>query len=412
MRVLLVCMGSMGDTLPFVAVGRAMRARGHRVTLIGNGYFQKLIEREGLEFAASVTAEEYAEFLRNQEAWSGAQAIKGMGAVLLSQVRKVYDLVTERYCPGQTIVCAQGYAFGARIAQELHGIPLATVHLQPMWFRSIYDPPGPGTWFPRWFLAGIDRLIDWSLDRGLGRKTNLIRSELGLPPAHRVMKVWWNSPQLVMGLFPAWFNPPQPDWPPNVLLPGFPILETSGESFDMTEVDGFLARSPPIVFTQSSVTVDAHRFFQVSIEVARRLGRRAILITPHVAQVPQPLPEGVRHFAYVPFEKLLPRSAAHVHHGGMGTIAHTLCAGVPQVTVPWVYDQTDNSQRLARLGVSACVSRERYRASHVVAKLGELLDSQAVAHRCADYAQRCRQTDALGLACQALERLEGTDRRM
>lgn len=91
-------------------------------------------------------------------------------------------------------------------------------------------------------------------------------------------------------------------------------------------------------------------YFQVSIDVAQNLGRRAIFLTPFQEQIPQPLPAGVRAFRFVPLEKLLPRSIAHVHHAGSGTVAHTLAAGIPHLTVPQGIDQVDIGRRLAQDG--------------------------------------------------------------
>lgn len=410
MQAILVSTGSMGDTLPFVALGKELLGRGHRVTLLANSQFREFIERQGLEFVESLTAEQYDSFLRHQTVANHTAALRRMGELLIDVMPKVYRTVCDRYQRGQTVVASQGYGFGARIAHETHGVPLATVHLQPMWFRSIYDPPGLPTWFPRWFPRGIDNLIDLVLDRGLGQKTNDYRATLGLPRVNKVMKQWWNSPQLVLGLFADWYNPPQPDWPPNSYLPGFPLLTVGSESFDTTEVDRFLDQGdPPLVFTQSSVTLDANRFFHTSVEAAQALGRRAVLLTPHGEQIPRPLPASVRHFPYVPLEKLLPRAAAHVHHGGIGTIAHTLSAGIPQLTVPMVYDQPDNAQRLLRLGVSDYLSKRAYKTPRVVRKLGRLLASREVAARCQDFAGRMRRENALCNACDALERLQGRD---
>ena len=411
MNVLLVSVGSMGDTLPFVALGKAMAARGHQVTVMANGHFREFIVRQGLMFAETLSAEQYGEFLQHQTVSSHTGALKRMGQDLLSVIPSVYRYVTEWYVPGQSVVASQGYGFGARIAHETHGVPLATIHLQPMWFRSIYDPPGLPEWVPRWFPGSIDRLIDWVLDRGVGKETNVFRGGLGLAPAKRVMKHWWNSPQLVLGFFPDWYNPPQPDWPPQTLLTGFPLLSVGNEAFDATEINRFLdAGTPPLVFAQSTVTLDAGAFYETSVAIARTLGHRAVLLTPHAEQVPRSLPEGIRHFPYVPLEILLPRSLAHIHHGGIGTIAHTLAAGIPQLTVPMVYDQPDNAQRLLRLGVSAYLSKRSYKTHRAVRKLGELLGSATVRERCREYAGRMRQTDALQIACEALERLQGTDR--
>ena len=76
---------------------------------------------------------------------------------------------------------------------------------------------------------------------------------------------------------------------------------------------------PPIVFTSGSWMSVGRRFFEASAEACRRLGRRGVLLTPNREEVPEGLPEGVAHFEFVPFSYLLPRAAAIVHTGGIGT---------------------------------------------------------------------------------------------
>ena len=96
---------------------------------------------------------------------------------------------------------------------------------------------------------------------------------------------------------------------------------------------------------------------------ASGLGRRGILLTKYDHQLPAKLPDTVRHFGFVPLSKLLPRTAALVHHGGIGSCAQGLAAGVPHVVRPMSYDQFDNSRRLVRLGVAKEISVAKvYRA--------------------------------------------------
>ena len=64
------------------------------------------------------------------------------------------------------------------------------------------------------------------------------------------------------------------------------------------------------------------------------------------------LPPGALHLPYVPFSALLPRLSGLVHHGGIGTSAQALAAGIPQLVVPFAHDQFDNAARLRRLGVA------------------------------------------------------------
>jgi UDP:flavonoid glycosyltransferase YjiC (YdhE family) len=319
---------------------------------------------------------------------------------LLEFMGLVYHVIAKHAVPGETVVAAQGWLVGARIALEKLGIPLATVHMQPMLFGSVYDRGWP---------VLLRRIFQWwfhdLVDRGLGPGINGFRAELGLPKVSDILR-WWHSPELVLGLFPEWYSAPQPDWPPNTRLVGFPLVDREREATGPPdELDQFLAEGqPPIIFSQGSAVRDVRDFFKVSAEAAHQLGRRAIFLTPHVEQIPKELPPGVKYFGFVPFR--LPRqAAAHVHHGGIGTMAYTLAAGIPQLTVPQTLDQPDNSWRLKRLGVSASLRPRQYRTRQVVQTLGALLESPTVVERCKFYAARCHDEKPLEKICDALEEL-------
>jgi rhamnosyltransferase subunit B len=320
-------------------------------------------------------------------------------------MHRVYELIAERHVPGETVVVSQGWLFGARIAQEVLGVPLASVHLQPLLFGSSHDIPGLPHWMPRCLPRLANVLVERSVDRALASRINTFRTELGLPPVRRPAMRWWRSPQLVIGFFPEWYSAPQPDWPEQTILGGFPLYDAPGSAVS-PELDDFLDKGePPLVFSQAWLVHDAQDYFAASVEVARRLGRRAVLLTSYPEQLPRSLSPGVRHFGFVPLSRLLPRAAALVHHGGMGTLGQALAAGVPQLTVPMMLDQFDNSRRLLRLGVSANLRSSAYRPDRVTHVLRGLLESPAVAERCHHYAARLREEQPFARVCVALERL-------
>lgn len=404
MHVYVVSMGSMGDTLPFVTIGRAMAARGHTVTAVANEYYKEFIEKLGLGFEPTISREDYLEFIEKQKQQSDIRSLRDMGEMVMKLIEPVYRVLERCNVPGETVVLTQSYALGARIAQEQLGIPVATAHLQPMWFRSIYDMPPIPEWWPKWFNRGVQRLIDFSLDVRIGKAVCDFRQQFGFPRVKKVMRHWWVSPTCHMGLFPDWYCRPRSDWPAHTVLPGFPLFNEPTDPFDMTEVDRFLeAGEPPLVFTQSSIANEAHSYFQTSIEIAQKLRCRAIFLTPHPELLPDKIPDDMVYYPYVPLDRLLSRCKAHLHHGGIGTIAHTLKAGIPQVTVPMVYDQPDNSLRLRGLKVSVDLKKKQYRTKTVVPRLKDLLDSKDVLTRCRDYADRIRQSDPLGRCCDLLE---------
>ena len=128
-------------------------------------------------------------------------------------------------------------------------------------------------------------------------------------------------------------------------------------------------------------------------------------MTKYDHQLPARLPDSVRHFGFVPLSKLLPHTAALVHHGGIGTCAQGLAAGVPHVVQPMSYDQFDNSRRLVGLGVASEISVRKFRGRAVADALALLLDSPTVAARCRELATLCDGPAALAAACEALGEL-------
>jgi UDP:flavonoid glycosyltransferase YjiC (YdhE family) len=392
--------------LPFVGLGAALRARGHDVTVIGSGAGVAAVRQEGLGYVDLDGPEARRELSAPDATGARSRALlSSLGPHAVWHMRGAYRLLAERYEPGETVVVAPSWLFGARIAQEKLGVPLATVHLQPLLFGSAHDPTGPLRWAPRWGVRLVNALVERLVDWGLAPAINAFRAELRLPPVRRQVMRWWRSPELVIGFFPEWFSAPQPDWPSQALLAGFPLYDAPRASVS-PGLEQFLASGdPPLVFTQASVVRDDKGYFEAAVEIAHSLGRRAVFLTAHPEQVPRPLPPDIGYFGFVPLSALLPRAAALVHHGGMGALGQALAAGVPQLTVPRVLDQFDNSRRLLRLGVSANVRASAFRPARVARLLRGLLESPAVAARCRHYAARQRAETPFATACLALERL-------
>jgi UDP:flavonoid glycosyltransferase YjiC (YdhE family) len=121
----------------------------------------------------------------------------------------------------------------------------------------------------------------------------------------------------------------------------------------------------------SSAVWVARDFFQESIDAAKRLGRRAVLLIGDERNRISAVPDGMIAMNYAPYESLLPRASVVVHHGGVGTTSQGLRAGVPTLIVPFAFDQSDNAERARRLGTSRTVYRNKYRAPRVAKELPE-----------------------------------------
>jgi UDP:flavonoid glycosyltransferase YjiC (YdhE family) len=157
-----------------------------------------------------------------------------------------------------------------------------------------------------------------------------------------------------------------------------------------------------VVFSAGTATATAHDFFKVSIEASALAGLRAILVTPFAQQIPAALPNGMIHVDYAPFSTLLPKSAAFVHHGGVGSTSQALRAGVPQLIRPVAYDQFDNAARAVRLGVARELLPKQYVPQAVADVLTTLTTDSTLQQHCQQLATRCGNGDSIVTTCDAI----------
>jgi UDP:flavonoid glycosyltransferase YjiC (YdhE family) len=158
------------------------------------------------------------------------------------------------------------------------------------------------------------------------------------------------------------------------------------------------------VFTLGSSAVWIGReFFRESIEAAKQLGQRAVLLIGDERNHLGALPPDMIAVEYVSYESLLPRASVVVHHGGVGTTSHGLLAGVPTLIVPFAFDQSDNAEHAARLGVSRTVYRNKYRASRVAREVSKLLHEPSYAQRAREVSAQLKQENGPARAADLIE---------
>lgn len=391
MHIVIATVGSLGDLFPFLAVGRVLARRGHRVTVATHEVHRDAVELAGLHFAdasgmpepddrAAFTAKAF-------HPWRGpAFVVRDFAA---ADVRASYAKLAP-VCAGADLLITSTLAFAGQILGETGEaagrLRWLSAVLAPASFLSAYDMPVTG-------IGMVDALVRHSPTRGrvlqwLARRVThgwtapvrAFRRELGLPaqsplgdPFHRGQ----HAPRGVLALFPALFGAPQPDWPQNVHLCGF-ARYAQPVNLPPALAEFLDAGAPPLVFSLGSTAVHANAaFLRESLQAARSLGRRAVLCTGSAAMratLPGELPATVHCVDYAPHAQLFPRASVVVHHGGIGTSAEALCAGVPMLVVPHGFDQPDNAARLARLGVAQSLPATRYRADRAAALLTQLHD--------------------------------------
>lgn len=413
MRIILNTFGSFGDIHPYIAIALELKRRRHRPVIATMEGYREKIEAVGVEFVPvrpniPQPTEQEPELVRKiMEPRTGPRFL--MEGLVYPAVRDSYADLWKAVAGADLLVTHPAAPAGPLVGRK-SGLPWISTVLAPMSFVSAYDPPVPPFW--QWLkhlrVLGpevMGFLLNLSKRTYKGEAVTKFRDELGIPDYGNPMFEGQHSPIRVLALFSKVFAQPQPDWPPQTEVTGFCFYDGHQETAVPAELNRFLDNGPPpLVFTLGSSAVWVARdFFRESIEAAKRLGRRAVLLVGDERNLPSSLPEGMIALDYVPYQSLLPRASVVVHHGGVGTTSQGLLAGVPTLIVPFAFDQSDNADHASRLGTSRTLYRKDYFAPAVASELNELLRQPFYARKALEVSQQLKQENGPGRAADIIE---------
>lgn len=392
---LLITAGTTGDMYPFMHLARSLQALGKRVTLIANADHEHLIRSAGLPYVALATGPNFLRFFMDPSAIDPETGRPAFGDFYRNMTLQVDEAVRSLGRQEDCVAVVQPCLLpGAAVSRERGRIrSIVAVHLAPAGLRSCHDPMTIGAiavpaWVPMGWRRAALRYIEkrWQ-DPMVIPQINAVRAAAGLTPVASAQAHLDAIPDHSIALFPPWFAPPAPDWPSNLVIAGFPLeAATLSQPFG-PELSAFLAGGdPPLVFTPGTGNERAADFFRTALAATQALGRRAIFLSRKREQVPVALPATVLWQPFVPLSALLPHSALLVHHGGIGTTAEALRAGIPQLITPFAFDQFDNGRRIGLLGAGRAIPARRLRPGALARALAHLSASDAVRARCGELA--------------------------
>lgn len=413
---LLTTFGSFGDLHPYIAVGIGLRDRGHAVTIGTSEAYRPKIEAEGLGFRP--IRPDLGEVFSPEVIRRAMHPRRGTEYVFRKLMLPSFEQSFEDTCEAARdadLLVGHPIAFATPTAAEHLKKPWISVALQPSVFLSEHDPLtvsgapllswlislGPG--YTRAFLRFARRVM-----RGWGAPVNQFRRKLGLRELRNPLMDDMFSPCGTQAWFSKVMAKPQPDWPRAVEITGFPFYDKLEPGHGLSaELSQFLDAGPaPVVFTLgSSVVFDAGAFYTESLEAVRRIGCRAVLLVGRdTGNAPVSIPDNVLVAEYAPYSELLPRAAATVHQGGIGTTAQALRSGKPMIVVPRSHDQPDNARRIQKLGVGNVIAQKRYRADRVARELHAILSDANYADAARDAACIIEHEDGIAAASEGLIR--------
>ena len=340
--LLLGAFGDPGHAFPMIALGRALVARGHRVTLQTWARWQRAVESEGMTFAA---APEYHVFPTRPRPLKPYEAV-------VAACREIMPFV-ERLRPDAVV--ADILTLAPALAAERAGCPLATLipHVYP-----VSEPDFPvysvGARLPR-TAAGrtmwrqLSRVSQSGLERGR-RELNETRRRLDLPPLEHVHGGISRSLVLV-GTFPQLEYPRE--WPAHVDVVGPLMWEPPFGDVELPPGD------EPLVLVAPSTSQDPeHRLLEAALLGLSDEPVR-VLATWNRRPPPRrlPVPENARLVEWVSYSRTMPRCDVVVCHGGHGTVLRALSSGCTVVACPAGGDMNENAARLDWAGVGVRLPR-------------------------------------------------------
>ncbi len=419
-RVVLTCVGFLGDLHPYLAIGQELVHRGHSPVIATVPGHRQRVEASGLAFhpLRAMTAEEPTPELVRR-VFGGRRGIEFIiRELILPALRTAYE-DTGAVAAGADLLVSHPLTIATRLVAEARGLPWISTQLAPSGVLSAEDPslfPGLGWLYrlhpPAVVWRAVWRLADRVTRRWL-RPYDGLRRQLGLPDFGNPLFAGGHSPWRELGLFSPRFGVPQVDWPPRTVATGFPFLAQA--PVENPALERWLAAGPaPVIFTLgSSAVMDPGSFFHESARAAERIGRRALLLGA-LFKVPgsdleprSPVLPGADTdvFAadYIPYAQVFPRAVAIVHQGGIGTTSEALRAGPPMLVVPFGADQPDNAARAKRLGVAEVLTRRQYQTRNIAAALRLLLERGNYRMRAQEMGTALEDEDGVATACDFIE---------
>ncbi|HET7479304.1 MAG TPA: glycosyltransferase [Rubrobacteraceae bacterium] len=413
--------GSRGDVQPYVALGLGLKAAGHEVRLAAPGTFEGLIRERGLDFHR--ISLDPQEAVRRQLSKGDANLLEFawrsrsiLGPILQENTQQFLEACRDAEAIIYTSIGFLGYG----IARDL-GLPRVGAMYGPLINSSRY--------FPSSFVPVPSGRLDAaaeSLPRRLYNRLSYTASQqliwqLLRAPVNRALAATPGlSPYPLDGPFgevrrlrePAlngWSPhvlPQPPDWGSHLPVTGYWFLDRPEGWRPPGGLADFLDSGPPPVSVGfgSMSGAGAEELTEAVLRALKSTGSRGVLVTGWGGIANADLPDEVFKVSEVPHDWLFPRVTAAAHHGGAGTTAASLRAGVPTIVVPFFADQSFWGARVAGLGVGPRpIPRARLTAERLAAAIHQAGDA-GMRRRARELGEKIRAEDGVARAVEAFHR--------
>jgi sterol 3beta-glucosyltransferase len=418
MRIAIIALGSRGDVQPYIALGKGLQAVGHSVRLLTHENFEQLVSSHGLEFwpaRGNVQAIMESPKLRELLERGNFLAITAYTSKAAQQAAIDWAEDGLRACQGMDLLIAGvGGLFVALAMAEKLNLPLLQAYVFPFTptkaFPAILFPP-----FVAKFGGLVNRLshhffrqIMWQGARKGDQSAR--RQVLGLPAA----PFWglYNSSYLqrypiLYGFSPSIMSKPA-DWH-KTFITSYWFLDEAADWTPPAALLDFLDRGAPPVYIGfgSMGSRNPEQTADLVLQAISMTGQRAILQSGWGGLSKTDLPDTVFIVDSISHSWLFPRVAAVVHHGGAGTTAAGLRAGVPTIIIPFFGDQPFWGRRVAELGVGTDpIPRKQLTSKRLAAAIHRAVNDRSIIQQAADLGEKIRAEDGITKVVNIIQKIE------
>jgi sterol 3beta-glucosyltransferase len=410
MQITLIAFGSRGDVQPAVALAKGIQAAGYDIRVAAGKNFESWIQSHGLKTVSFNVDVEAMMNSAEGQAWveSGDNPYKEMRRMQDMYARHggqiAHDL--DSIMRDSDMVISGFVTFPVvQTLNETYRKPHIVAQLQPI------TPSRDGATQMNTFLSGrsiinlagsyIQQFFMWQLFRPM---VNQLRRELKLPThSARTFIREWNITPIIYGFSPL-VVPRPPEWQPHVQTAGYWFLDEPAWSPPDALVKFLAAGSKPVYIGFGSMSNrDPQKTLQLIVEALRQSGQRGVIASGWANLSGVDLPESIHMLSSAPHSWLFPRMAGVIHHGGAGTTAAGLRAGVPTGIIPHFTDQPYWGRRVYELGVGAKpVHRSKLTVEKLAAMISTLVTDTRMQEASTRLGERLRAEDGVKEAVRIL----------
>ncbi|GAB3888286.1 glycosyltransferase [Kibdelosporangium lantanae] len=358
-RAVIMAAGTAGDIYPYTDVAERLRTAGHDVVFAVEESFRPVLEKVG--FTVTPIPFGVQEWMtgggRNHPGTPTFREYGDLARQTGEAMVRAYDRMVAAMAGADVLLLSYAVAAQGYLIAKAARIPSMGMFVVPMTPTREFPPAMPGL-AGRSFGAFGNRIAGQLMVRvssPMASWVKVFQRRLGLPlsslaDVEREMRL--SGWPVRYGISTA-VVPRPADWPASVDVVGY-WWPLPGLGWDPSDelVDFLAAGPPPVLVTLGSMGgSEAGRLSGVFRDALRRAGLRGV-IQSGVAGPGGGTDNDVLMTGNVSYDWLMPRVSAVVHHAGAGTLAATLRAGLPCVSVPVAFDNRFWARRAFELGVS------------------------------------------------------------